>query len=207
MFRKIIKWCDNTWYHYSFYIVVSLTLGLTALSITYQFITRVVPDARIGYYRQQLTIQERKMIMDYMAPVIEDINQDGIKQVGLSAISEYVQLKLSIVNQSSQMLIIDRATFAEFAPHEPFEPLDLQIKRTHPTVIKHPEIVVTSVKSRKTHIYALPLSQNSVFRNLDIPHKDLYIVMLRKDLKKDTKSQKYFANATKIMQHLIKDLN
>ena len=205
MLKRFIKWCDNMWYYYKYFIVAYIILGSTAVAIVYQFIERVIPDLRVGSYQVNLTIQERSVLMDYFAKAAVDVNNDSIVQVGLTPMSDYMQLRISIANQANTMLIIKQDILEQHAPLGAFSPLEHIIDMEHPLVVSHPEVIATNKRTGEKHIYGFPLDGNKIFRNMDLPEKNIYIVMLRRDIKIASENQGYFDNAEKVIKMLMND--
>lgn len=205
MLKRFIKWCDNMWYYYKYFIIAYIILGSTAIAIVYQFIERVIPDLRVGTYQVNLTIQERSFLMDYFTKAAIDVNNDGIVQVGLTPMSDYMQLRISIANQANSMLILKQDVFAEHAPLGAFASLDHIINKDHSSIISNPEVIATNRKTGEKHVYGFPLSGNKIFRNMDLPESNLYIVMLRRDIKIASENQSYFDNAEKVIKMIMDD--
>lgn len=184
------KW-DNFWYYYKVHVYVGIfVLGLIVMTVR-DCMRNVRPDVSLycmGIYLEPPHIEQMEQ---NLLDVIQDVNNDGKKYVLISSIIDIQKLQVVVLTRDTQLLVLDKQNFINYASHGAFYPLDEFLARHNLSFEDHPEIRMTPLEAQEEHIYGIPIEENRFFTDIGLVTKERYLVLIHPGINLTLKKPQY----------------
>lgn len=213
------KKIENFWYYYKIHVIVGIFIAIVLAVTLKDCMNRVTPDLTVsyigpGYFDEQF----QQKLQEKLSSALKDINADGknVLDFQCMTINENDKSEQSLAMQQKVMIefaagetkvfLLDKDHLKIFAEQGAFENLDDIAAQYGINDTQYPEIKLTVHDTNQSHIYGIPLSGNTMLKDLGADTKDMYIAIRAisdKD-RNDAKKLKEFDNARSILQEIIK---
>jgi len=195
------KSLENYWFYYKFHTYAAIFAIVVLIVFVRGCYGNVDPDASVSYIGQAgLSTEFTDAVQKEFTKYIKDVNKDNKKVLNIQTIAlvtgQGAQQKAQLETYAgdSQIFITDKDNYIMYAANGLFAPLDSISTKYNIDLSKYPNLKVTSLEKKETHVYGIPLINNGILNGVNGSDSELYLsirVLNTSDAKNKTKVATY----------------